>query len=138
LANDSPSRPPQQRLFLDPETTLYRALTSGKCIQGERVTDAAFRLRPANAEFPEETTLSVALTPEKAMGDLDCKGYTNILVGEVERIEGLKIQQKESGDSDLYEIAGIPLNNLTAQTDYAIALARISGRVVRVPKRAKR
>jgi len=72
------------------------------------------------------------------MGDLDCKGYTNILVGEVERIEGLKIQQKESGDSDLYEIAGIPLNNLTAQTDYAIALARISGRVVRVPKRAKR
>jgi hypothetical protein len=89
-------------------------------------------------EFPQETTLSVALTPAKAMGELDCKGYTYILVGDVERIEGLMIQQKESSDSDRYEIAGIPPNDFTAQTDYAIALAKISGSVVRVPKRAKR
>jgi hypothetical protein len=100
--------------------------------------DAAFRLRPANADFPQETTLSVALTPAKAMGELDCKGHTYILVADVERIEGLKIQQKESGDPELYEIAGIPVDDFTAQTDYAIALAKISRVVVRVPKRAKK
>jgi hypothetical protein len=94
--------------------------------------------RPANANFPAETTLSVALTPAKAMGELDCRGYTYILVADVERIHGLKIQQKESSDPDVYEIAGIPLDNFTAQTDYAIALANISAGVVRVPKRAKR
>jgi hypothetical protein len=137
LANDSPPQAPSQRLLLNPETKLYRALTSGKCIQGERVTDAAFRLRPANANFPEETTLSVALTPAKAMGELDCKGYTYILVADVERIQGLKIQQEESSDPDLYEIAGIPSDNFTAQTDYAIALAKISAGVVRVPRKVK-
>ena len=42
------------------------------------------------------------------MGDLDCKGYTYILAEDIERIEGLKVQQKESSDPDLYEIAGIP------------------------------
>lgn len=94
LANDLLSSALQQRLFLTPETKLYRALTSGKCIDGERVTDKAFRLRPPNAEFPAETTLSVALTPEKAMGNLDCKGYAAILVGDVERIDGLAIQRK--------------------------------------------
>ena len=99
----------------------------------------AFRLRPANADFPPETTLSVALTPAKAMGALDCKGYTYILVDEhIERIEGLKVQRKESSDPDLYEIAGIPVDDFTAQTDYAIALAKISGGVVRVPKRTKK
>ena len=50
---------------------------------------------------------------------------------------GLEIQQKESSDPDLYEIAGIPSDNFTAQTDYAIALAKISAGVVRVPRRLK-
>ena len=71
------------------------------------------------------------------MGELDCKGYTYILVADVERIQGLKIQQEESSDPDLYEIAGIPSDNFTAQTDYAIALAKISAGVVRVPRRLK-
>ena len=71
------------------------------------------------------------------MGDLDCKGYTYIVVRDVELI-GLEIQPKETGDSDLYEIAGIPLNDITAQIDYAIALARIAGRVERTQKRKKR
>lgn len=71
------------------------------------------------------------------MGELDCKGYTYMLVADVERIEGLMIQRKES-DPELYEIAGIPVDNFTAQTDYAIALAKISRGVVRVPKRAKK
>jgi hypothetical protein len=124
-----------QRLFLDPETKLYRALTSGKCLDGDRVTDKAFRLRPANADFSAETTLSVALTPEKAIGDLDCKGYTEILAGEIERIDGLRIQpKKESDDLDLYEIAGIPFDDITAQNDYAIALAKICSKAVRVKK----
>ena len=72
------------------------------------------------------------------MGDLDCKGYTCLLAEDIERIEGLKVQQKESSDPDLYEIEGIPVDDFTAQTDYAIALAKISGGVVRVPKRAKK
>jgi hypothetical protein len=72
------------------------------------------------------------------MGDLDCKGYTCIFAEDIERIEGLKVQQKESSDPDLYEIEGIPVDDFTAQTDYAIALAKISGGVVRVPKLAKK
>jgi hypothetical protein len=125
---------PQQRLFLARETKLYRALTSGKCIEGESVTDKAFRLRPANDRFPAETTLSVALNPEKAMGDLDCKGYAEMLAGDVELISGLRIQRKESDDPDFYEIAGIPLNDTTAQNDYALALTKICGKAVRVKK----
>jgi hypothetical protein len=126
---------PQQRLFLAPETKLYRALTSGKCVDGEHVTDKAFRLRPASDQFPAETTISVALNPEKAMGDLDCKGYAEMLAGDVELIGGLTIQLKESDDPDFYEIAGIPLNDTTAQNDYAFALAKICGKAVRVKKR---
>jgi len=30
----------------------------------------------------------------KAMGDLDCKGYTCIFAEDIERIEGLKVQQR--------------------------------------------
>lgn len=80
----------------------------------------------------------MALTPAKAMGDLDCKGYTYILAEDIERLEGLKVQQKESSDPELYEISGIPVGDFTAPTDYAIALATISGGVVRVPKRANK
>jgi len=119
---------------LPPHTKLYRALTSGKCIDGEKVTDKAFRLRPANAQFGAETTLSVALTPEKAMGDLDCKGYVELLAGDIERI-GLTVLLKKCADPDLFEIAGIPVNDITAETDYAIALANICGPVMKVPKR---
>ena len=86
MASDSqPAQ--QQRLFADRETKLYRALTSGKCIQDDRVTDFAFRLRPASADFRAETTLSVAITPDLAMGDLDCRGYTELLIGDIEKIE---------------------------------------------------
>jgi hypothetical protein len=77
----------------------------------------------------------VALTPEKAIGDLDCKGCAVILAGDIERIDGLKVHPKECDDPDLYEIAGIPVDNLTAQNDYALALAKICGKVVRVPKK---
>jgi hypothetical protein len=113
-------------------------LTSGKCIEGNSVTDKAFRLRPANAEFPAETTLSVALTPEKAMGSLDCKGYAELLAGEIEQIPGLEIHQKDGDDPDLYEIAGIPPDNITTQSDYALALAKICGNAVRVARRQNR
>lgn len=98
---------------------------------------AFFRLRPANADYPAETTLSVALTPEKAIGDLDCKGYAELLAGDIDRIYGLRIDSKECDDADLYEIAGIPLDNITAQNDYALALAKICGKVVRVQKAQK-
>jgi hypothetical protein len=47
----------------------------------------------------------------------------------------LKVHPKECDDPDLYEIAGIPVDNLTAQNDYALALAKICGKVVRVPKK---
>lgn len=133
--DEDASRFPQREMLLRPETKLYRALLSGKCIEEGRVTDKAFRLRPANADFPAETTLSVALTAEKAMGDLDCRGYTEIVVGDVERITGLGIQPKPGDDSDLFELTGIPLDDITAQNDYALALAKISGKVVRTEKK---
>lgn len=72
------------------------------------------------------------------MGELDCKGYAAILVGDVERIEGLTIQRKGDDDPDLYEIAGIPLDDTTAQYDYAIALAKVCGKAVKVQKKRNR
>ena len=72
------------------------------------------------------------------MVGLDCKGYTEILVRDIEQIDGLTIQKKVGDDIDLYEIAGIPLNDLSAQTDYALALARISGPAHRVSKHSRR
>jgi hypothetical protein len=66
------------------------------------------------------------------MGDLDCKGYTELTLGEIERIDGLTVQIK-AGEEDegLYEICGIPLDDFDAQTDYALALAEIAGKVER-------
>jgi hypothetical protein len=75
------------------------------------------------------------LTPEKAMADLDCKGYTELLISEIEQIIGLKLQPKDGGDADLYEISGIPVDNITAQNDYALALAKISGKAIRLRNR---
>ncbi len=67
------------------------------------------------------------------MADLDCKGYTELTFGEIERIEGLRVQPKEGEeDAELYEVCGIPVDNFDAQTDYALALAEIAGKVVRV------
>ena len=127
----------EPRRVLNPETKLYRALTSGKCINGDSVTDKAFRLRPKNDRFPAETSLSVALSPDKAMNDLDCKGYTELTFGDIERIEGLRVQPKEGEDVELYEISGIPSDDFGAQTDYALALARIAGKAakVKMPRR---
>jgi len=66
------------------------------------------------------------------MGDLDCKGYTELILGEIERIDGLTVQIKAGEeDEELYEICGIPLDDFDAQIDYALALAEIAGRVVR-------
>jgi hypothetical protein len=127
---------PQQRLFLHPETRLYRALTSGKCIGGDgKVTDFAFRLRPANENFPAETALSVASSPELAMNALTCKGYTVILLGDIEKIDGLSVRAKEGDDEGCFEIIGIPPDNVAAQNDYGLALAKISGPPIIVKKR---
>lgn len=87
--------------------------------------------------FPPRPHSRLPLTPEKAMGDLDCKGYTEVLAGDVELISGLTIHRKVSDDPDFYEIAGIPLDDIAAQTDYALALAKICGKVVRVPRQRK-
>ena len=69
------------------------------------------------------------------MGELDCRGYAAICVGDVERIDGLTVQRKSDDDPDLYEIAGIPLDDITAQNDYAIALAKVCGKAVKVQRK---
>lgn len=117
--------PTQRPLFLRDEDLVYRAITKGLTADG-RAKDKNFRLRP------DEEGLSIALTPGKAIGTLDCKGYVFLTVGQIREI-GLRVEQKGNDDDpDLLEIRGIPLNDTNAQQDYAIELAnRASAPVLR-------
>jgi hypothetical protein len=99
----------------------YRALTK------ERIpTDKSFRLRP------NEPTLSIALTEEKAIGTLQCKGIAKMSLTLIRAICGLAVQVKIEGqldpanpDRDFLEILGLPLfesEDDQAKTDFAMAL----------------
>jgi hypothetical protein len=101
---------------------VYRALLKEKI-----PTDVSFRLRPS------EPTMSIARTPEKAMGTLKCKAVAKMSTQEILAIPGLTIGVKTEGqenpehpDQDLLEICGIPLYEdpeVSRTTGYAIALA---------------
>jgi hypothetical protein len=102
---------------------VYRALLKEKS-----PTDVSFRLRP------NEPTMSIARTPEKAMGTLRCKGWAKMHTQEILDLHGLTIDVKTEGqenperpDTDLLEISGVPHyeDPDTARiTNYALALAK--------------
>lgn len=109
---------------------VYRALTKEKS-----PTEKSFRLRP------NEPTMSIALTPEKAMGTLDCKGWAKMSTEAILAIPGLRIRIKiedqpdpEHPDPDLLEITGVPLfGEEPAITDYARALAKTVREFRKIP-----
>jgi len=94
--------------------------------------DKNFRLRPNR-----DIGLSVALTPDQAMAQVRCKGYTWVTVGEVMEISrssgrDLRIVRDDNDPSPEHlEIRGFPLDDETAQQAYALAfMNKAKGRFV--------
>lgn len=101
-----------------------------------RATDKDFLLRP------NETALSIALSPEKAMDELDSRGYVELRASTI-RGMGLEVRVKTGAenpgsDPEIYEIAGIPLDSTDARISISIALAATAGITVLVPGRRSR
>lgn len=122
----SPSTPN----FSDDEGFVYRAFSRQPDSTG-KVTDKDFRLRRSR-----ELTLSIARTPEKAMGDLDCRGYVRIPIAQITKLS-LRVQAKTgsenpTNDNDLLEIVGIPIDDEQLQISYALALADAADQTVPV------
>lgn len=113
---------------------LYRSFSRKPDSTG-KVTDKDFLLRT------NETSLSVARTPEKAMDDLDSRGYASIWAYKVIAI-GLGIAVKvgannPTADPDLCEITGIPANE-DVRLSIALALAAATHATTPVAGRRKR
>jgi len=88
------------------------------------------------------TPITVALTPEKAMDDLDSRGYVEMFATRI-RAMGLDVRLKTGDDNptndpDLYEIIGIPPDLINTQRSIALALAETAGITVTVPGRQKK
>ena len=110
--------PIQLDLIPADSTVVYRAYSRPLDEDGY-VQDRDFLLRP------HEETLSVALSGEKALGDLDARGFAPINIGDIRKL-GLDVSAKEgAGDPDLMEITGIAHDNAPG---FAISLAAASGR----------
>ena len=113
------------------EDVVYRAI-----LKKGPPTDKAFRRRPT------EETLSIAKTPEKAVGDLECYGWVSMRVNSILAIEGLKIQVKDTPgvprDPDLLEISGVPPFGDPEAADFAEALLKTVHRWRDLPVRRKK
>jgi hypothetical protein len=93
-------QPVQLALILDDATTVYRAYAR-KLDEDGRVQYRDFMLRDS------EAGLSVALTGEKALDELDVRGYVPLTVGDVRKL-GLDVVPKVGEpDAELLEIIGI-------------------------------
>jgi hypothetical protein len=99
------------------DTVVYRAYAR-KLDEDGRVQSLDFCQRP------NETSLSIARLPEKALGDLDVRGYVGLTAGSIRAIRDgdkrLGIRQKEGDDPDLLEVCGISEESAVA---YSISLA---------------
>lgn len=127
-------------LLLLQDRLVYRAYQ--KLLEEGRVVAEDFKLRPlrraADGSWQAtEDGLSVALTCEKAM-EIKCRGCVSLRVGDIQKIEGLSLIQKDPNDPDYWEIIGIPKDNFTAVQDLAIALAKCAGDPEPHPERWKR
>lgn len=115
-----------------PDSTLVYRAYSRKLDEDGHVQDKDFLLRD------NEPTLSVALTGEKAVDELDVRGYAPLVIREIRKI-GLDTRPKEGqADSDLLEIVNIPFDD---RIPYSITLAAISaqsGKPVETPNHRKR
>ena len=110
------------------DEVVYRAYSRAVDQRG-RVKDQDFKLR--DSEF----SLSVALTPEKVMGALKCKGYVALSVGKIRDIgrggkDCLEVIIKtrcdnQEEDSDLWQIVGIPCKE-EIRISLSMELARIA------------
>ena len=82
--------------------------------------------------------LSVALTPEKAMGELSCRGYVALRAGSIAEIGLTLVRKAAEEDPGYWEIVGIPIGDFDAEQDFAIALAKAAEEPVLVPGRRRR
>ena len=116
---------------LPDNTVVYRAY-SRKLDDDGHVQDKDFLLRD------NELSLSIALTGEKAMDELDVRGYVPLLVGELRQI-GLDVRPKEGQtDTDLLEIVNIPPNDRLAFSITLAALSARSGMPIETPEHRNR
>jgi hypothetical protein len=120
--------PVQLALILGDNTTVYRAY-SRKLDEDERVQYRDFVLRN------NETGLSVALTGEKALDELDVRGYVPLKVGNIRKL-GLDVVPKAGqSDPELLEIINISREDAEG---VATTLAANAGVPIAAPEHQRR
>lgn len=112
-------------ILVPDELTVCRGLRNKNWCKNGEVTWKAFMLRPATADFPIEQELSLGLTRESAVDELqENHGVAVLLVAEIHALpHGLTVRPDPVNDQKA-ELFGLPLHSIEPeQIDIAISMA---------------
>jgi hypothetical protein len=112
-------------ILVPDDRTVYRGLRNRNWSKGGQVTWKAFMLRPATPEFPIEEELSLGLTPESAVDELQENfGTAMLMVAEIHALpHGLTVRQNPVNEQKA-DLFGLPLHSVEPeQIDAAISMA---------------
>lgn len=97
-------------LLVPDETNVYRGMRNKNWGKNGIVNYRAFMLRPATDEFPIEEELSLGLTPESAVDELqEHHGIAVLLVGRIHFLPHHLTVQPDSENVAKADIHGLPL-----------------------------
>lgn len=112
-------------ILVPDDRTVYRGLRNRNWSKDGQVTWKAFMLRPATPDFPIEEELSLGLTPESAVDELqESFGTAMLVVAAIHALpHGLTVRP-EPGNDQKAELLGLPLHSIEPeQIDIAITMA---------------
>lgn len=107
------------------DRNVYRGMRNPSWSKRGSVSYLAFMLRPATAQFPTETELSLGLTPQSAVDELrENFGVASLSVRAINELpHGLTIRP-DPRDATKVEMFGLPTHSIdTQQINLAIAMA---------------
>jgi hypothetical protein len=108
--------------LLENDRSIFRAMSFPNRVQNGRVHYRAFRLRPANAQWPEEDSLSVGTTVEGAKSGLSATyGVAELSVADVTSL-GHGLEVRAALDAEKAAIWGIPSDSIAL--DLALTIAK--------------